>query len=122
MYLECPDSIRVYTLQKPEMSGIYSKINQTRRQKPVWYNSLNDAYIFLSISNDWHISEAKHYTADNTFCLAFADGKNARCPQDLDYTIWLNNTWIGGTGVSVTSRKHDFWLFRKCNPTDSSFT
>ena len=105
MYLECPYAIQVSTSKQPLISGIYLKTNQTRRQKPVWYNSLKKTYVFFSSVNDWHIAQSKHYTADNNVCYAFADGFSKSCPQDLDYTLWLNNKWTTGTDISVTSRK-----------------
>ena len=119
MYLECPDSVRVFSSQIPEISGFYSKTSQTRRQKPVWYNNQKDRYIYLSIVNEWHIAKSENYNADNPYCFAYADGNNTSCPQDLDYKVWVINKWTSETNLLVTSGKHDFY-FLKCNLIDSS--
>ena len=112
MYLECPDSIRVFTSEKPMISGVYSKTNQIRRQKPVWYNSLKDMYIFTSTANKWSIAEPKYYNADKSLYLAVSESMNTKCPQDLDYKLWLKEykgyKWKYGEDFSITSGKHDF--------------
>ena len=78
----------------------------------MWYNSLNDAYIFTSTQNTWHIAESENYEAVNGYSYAYSDSINAKCPQDLDYKLYLIDKWTDGTDVSVASGKHDFWLLK----------
>ena len=84
---------------------MFSKTSQTRRERPVWYNSVTDTYIFLSTSNYWHIASAKNYNADNTYTYAYSKGKNAKCPHDIDYSVWLGK-WVHENDVTVTSGKY----------------
>ena len=63
--------------------------------------------IFASMQEKWHISAAYDYIADNLYTRALADlydkkGK-ARCPQDLEYKLWLNEKWTSETDLSVSS-------------------
>ena len=105
MYLECPDSIRVNNTQILHINGVYSITNQVRRQRPVWYNKIQDKYIFVSTNWNWHIATSNSYNADNKFRWAHANlYKNGKaCPHDRDYWLWINNKWTRGTDLSVTS-------------------
>ena len=103
-YLECPDSILVSSSQKLKINGFYTMTRQTRRRSPVWYNRLSDTYIFRATSNNWHITSAKRFDAKR-FRYAVATNHYARCPQDLDYKIYIKGEWTYETDLAVASCK-----------------
>ena len=101
-------------------------INQIRRrQQPVWYNKQNNMFLFVSVLKQWHISAAYSYVLDNFYSYATANlydnNGNARCPQDLDYKLWVNGNWDYGTDLSVT-KSRVFIITLKINYSYFNFT
>ena len=78
---------------------------------PVWCTGKLHKCIYVSVGGFWHIANVASYLADNEWAWATANSQDnegiPKCPQDLDYQLWFNNTWTHGL-VSVTSGKHDF--------------
>ena len=80
----------------------------------MWYNKIQDRYIFVSTNEKWLITSYDSYIADNTKAVAFADfyaknGLTTQCPHGLDYWLWTNGKWTSGTDLSVTLGKHYYF-------------
>ena len=92
------------------INGVYTITNQLRRHRPVWYNSKANKYIYFSVKGFWHVASSESYIADNdipyAFAFAYDSVGRARCPDNIDYKIWLNEKWTGGTDLSVISSEN----------------
>jgi len=101
--LDCPDTLRISSEEKTNVNGIYKKTDQIRRDQPVWHSKENDIYLFVSSALRWNIAATKDYELDNTMAFAYAPF-DEKCPQGLDYKVWLNDEWKTDLAVSESER------------------
>ena len=63
-------------------------------------------YTFVNGTEKWHIALSNSYTLVIDIADAQADAndenQNERCPQGLDYDVFLKNKWTNDTTMSVS--------------------
>ena len=75
----------------------------------MWYNKQVDKYIYVGKNYKWIIGSSQDYNSnyDSVPAWAGADFYDSngikRCPQDIDYKLWVTYKFVSGTDLSVTS-------------------
>ena len=109
-----------------DISGIYEKVAQTRRGKPVWYNTTRNTYIYGSEHNKWYITTSEHFKADDFRVIAHSSMKNSSIwPTNIVYKIKFDKYWEDADCLHVlrfsgnTSRTYnEFENFQNRDPVD----